>query len=143
MIHTEPVSRDATRQLILEMKGGIIDDVDLKALESCTAFASHLWVGYINDRPVCSWGLVPPTLLSDKAYLWLYATPAVDDHKFMFVRHSQLVMEEMRTHYPSIYGVCEADNRRAIRWLKWLGAKFGPPFGAHIPFLIGNDNGPV
>ncbi len=141
MIFIEPVDRDATRQLILEMKGGVLDDNDLRALESCTAYASHLWAGYIRGRPVCAWGLVPPTLLSDRAYLWLYAAPAVEEFKFLFVRHSQMIMEEMREIYPVIYGVCEVDNPRAIRWLKWLGAEFGYPKATHVPFLIGGQRG--
>lgn len=138
---SERVDRDATRQLILEMKGGIIDDVDLRALESCTSFASHLWIGYIRSRPVCAWGLVPPTLLADRAYLWLYAAPAVDEDKFIFVRNSQRVLEEIRALYPTIHGVTRVADPRAIRWIKWLGGKYGEPVNGFVPFMIGGDCG--
>lgn len=141
MISIQPIDRTATRELILAMKGGILSDADLKALEACTSFASHLWIGYIRDRPVCAWGLVPPTILADRAYLWLYHTEAVEEFKFIFVRRSQLVMEQMRELYPVIYGVCGIDRPKSIRWLKWLGARFGEPFGTHIPFLIGGEVG--
>lgn len=143
MISITPVDRDVTRELILRMKGGILSDEDYRALDACTSFASHLWVGYIRDAPVCAWGLVPPTFLSDRAYLWLYSTDAVDEFKFLFVRHSQLIMEQMKQIYPEIYGVCALSQPKSIRWLKWLGAEFGYSGSTHISFSIGVANGPV
>jgi hypothetical protein len=141
MIAVEKVERDKMKAMIVEMKDGVLTAEDNKALESCTAYATHLWVGYVNDSPVCAWGLVPPTFLSDCAYLWLYASPEVDAHKFIFVRNSQIVMKYMREIYPLIYGVTEAKNHRAIRWLKWLGAKFTYPKGRFLRFTIGEVNG--
>lgn len=130
-------SRDMTKELILQMHGGILTDDDYRALDACTSLASYLWLGYIRNQPVCAWGLVPPTYLADRAYLWLYSTPAVDEFKFQFVRHSQLVMEDMRKLYPVIYGVTKADEPRSIRWLEWLGAKFEAPNKGLRPFQIG------
>ncbi len=142
MINAQSSSREITRELILEMHDGILTDEDLRALETCTSQATYLWIGHINSRPVCAWGLVPPTLLADKAYLWLYAGPAIDEYKFQFVRHSMIVMEGMRELYPEIYGVTRADNPRAIRWLKWLGAKYGQPNEKGlVPFWIGGEVG--
>lgn len=141
MITIQPVDRDATRELILRMKGGILTDEDYRALDACTSFASHLWIGYIRGEPVCAWGLVPPTFLSDRAYLWLYSTDAVEEFKFLFVRHSQLIMEQMKQIYPEIYGVCALSQPKSIRWLKWLGAKFDQPGSTYISFSIGGANG--
>lgn len=133
----KPSSREITRELILEMHGGILTDEDYANLDACTSMAAYLWIGYLGDKPVCAWGLVPPTYLADQAYLWLYTTPAVDEYKFQFVRHSQLVMEEMRALYPSIYGVTKANEYRSIRWLKWLGAKFTEGSNGYLHFQIG------
>lgn len=139
MIHAARSSREMTRELILEMHGGILTDEDLRALETCTSQATYLWVGYIHDRPVCAYGLVPPTFLSDRAYLWLYASDGIEPFKFQFVRHSQLIMEEMRKLYPIIYGVTSNDNPRAMRWLKWLGAVYGKSYHGLVPFQIGGN----
>lgn len=141
MISVESVDRGAIRDLILSMKGGVLSCEDYKALDACTSFASHLWIGYVGEIPVCAWGLVPPTFLSDSAYLWLYSTDAVDEYKFLFVRHSQLIMEEMKKLYPVIYGVCALSQPKSIRWIKWLGGEFGYPGESHIPFMIGTANG--
>lgn len=133
--------RHQTRELILSAKGGILTDIESKTLDACLGFATHLWVGSINGKLTCAWGLVPPSLLSDEAYLWLYSTPAIKNHKFLFVRYSQRVIEEMLKIYPHIVGVTAIGARDSIRWLKWLGAKFGEPRGSHLPFVIVGKHG--
>lgn len=144
MMEVSSIDRNAARELIIEMHGGLIaDDAAMFALRACTAHASHTWVCTVDDHPVAAWGLVPPTFMSDRAYLWLYSTPAVDHYKFAFVRRSQIVMAEMRKLYPHIYGVCKIGDDRAHRWLRWLGAKFGQPnsMPGFIPFSIETPNG--
>lgn len=128
------VTAASARDLILQMNGGIIDH---ETLNACTPAGSDLWVGYVDGCPVCAWGLVPPSILSDRAYLWLYASDRADEHKFLFVRYSRRVMDGLREHYPMIYGTCDRTNARAIRWLRWLGAEFDPPVGDKAPFHIG------
>lgn len=130
-----------TRRLILEMHGGILSDIQFKTLDGCLGPTAELWIGLVDGRPVCAWGLVPPTVLSDRAYLWLYASAAVDEYKFLFVRYSQRVVETLRESYPIIHGICDVTNPRAIRWLRWLGANFSDPYDGHVPFVIGGRNG--
>ena len=95
-----------------------------------------LMAGYVDDELICIFGVIPPTLLSDEAYLWSYTFPSVKKFSFMFIRHSQLVIEELSKHYPIIKGETDRYNKNSIRWLKWLGAKFGPPHDGYLPFVI-------
>jgi hypothetical protein len=143
MTEVDIIKADAltTRKIIIELHGGVLTDAQAVALAHCVGPTSDLWLGLINGRPVCAWGLVPPTMLSDRAYLWLYATPAIDEHKFLFIRRSMRVVEDLRQLYPVMYGVCDVTNPRAIRWLKRLGAKFSDPSDGHVPFVIGGHNG--
>jgi len=92
--------------------------------------------GMVDGKIACVWGLIPPTLLSNKAYLWLLTTDIVAEHKFLFVRHSQRYVEEALKQYPIIVGDCLIGNASAMRWLRWLGAEFGEPDGGRIPFMI-------
>lgn len=111
-------------------------------MDSCLQFTRHLWAGSVDGKIACIWGLIPPTLMSTQAYLWLYTTELVKDHTFLFVRYSQRAIEQMLEEYPTIVGVCEANNTRAIRWIKWLGGTFNEPVGRGIPFIIlRKDNG--
>ncbi len=82
------------------------------------------------------WGLIPPTLMSNQAYLWLYTTDLVKEHQFLFVRYSQRMVEKLLEHYESIVGHVQVDAPRSRQWLKWLGAEFGNPKGSNIPFVI-------
>ena len=106
------------------------------AMDYCLQLSMFMWVGLIDDKLACIWGLIPPTLMSNQAYLWLYTTNVITGHEFVLVRHSQLVMEEMLQEYPTICGHAIAGADKSIRWLKWLGARFGEPQGKGIPFRI-------
>jgi hypothetical protein len=98
--------------------------------------SSRVWAGSVDDKLVCCWGLIPPSFLSDTAYLWLYTTEQLHEHVFVFIRQSQRAVEEVLKAYPIIVGHCDTTNPKAIRWLHWLGARFGDPQGRLIPFRI-------
>jgi hypothetical protein len=105
-------------------------------LYQCITCSTMTWVGYVEDIPACMWGLIPPTLLSDRAYLWLLVTELVRDHQFCFVRHSQLEMAKMLEKYPTIVGHCDRSHKDSMRWLRWLGAKFDETPGQYATFTI-------
>lgn len=94
------------------------------------------WCGKVDGKIACMWGLIPPTVLSDQAYLWLQTTDLVEANKFMFIRWSQRYMEKMLTLYPTIIGNVDTRFTNNIRWLKFLGAKFDQPIGYGVPFTI-------
>lgn len=112
-----------------------------KILRECIQYSQEVRFGLIDGEVACVWGLMPPTLLSNQAYLWLFTTDIVAEHKFLFVRHSQLWIEQALKAYPEIIGVCFQNNYSARRWLKWLGAEFGEVQGNRIPFTIRAKNG--
>ena len=90
-----------------------------------------------NDGALlCVWGVIPPSLLSTEVYLWLHVTSQIKTNQFLFVRHSQMVVEELLKEYEVIVGHVKVDAPHSRRWLKWLGAKFGPQQGSLIPFRI-------
>jgi hypothetical protein len=119
----------------------VLDDKSLEQLIVCANLSQHLFAGYIDDKLICVYGLAPSCLLSEDAYLWLYVTPHMKEHTFMFVRHSQLAVENMLEEYPTIKGDVIIENKQAQRWLKWLGAEFGEPNGVKIPFKIRRKHG--
>lgn len=113
-----------------------------KLLRTCIRLSYVLWEGSVDGELACMWGLIPPTLLSNRAYLWLYTTELIKDHQFLFVRHSQRVMEEMLKEYPIIIGHSSINADRSIRWLRWLGAEFGEPISNNlVPFIIRKKDG--
>ena len=116
---------------------GIVPDP--AGLQACGAyFNSSLfaWTGLVDDRIACIWGLVAPSILSDSAYLWLLTSDLVDEHKFTFVRHSQMILKSMLEDFPLITGHVLADQERSKKWLKWLGVIFKPSIDAGQTRLI-------
>jgi hypothetical protein len=116
----------------------VLSQDNIWAMEYCFDMSTCIWTGHIDGQLACIWGLIPPTLLSNQAYLWLYTTDVIKEHQFILIRHSQLVMEEILKRYKSVCGhvVFGSGDSKSVRWLKWLGAKFGEPEENGVPFRI-------
>ena len=110
-------------------------------IKDCLHRSVEVRQGFVDGKLACVWGLIPPTFLSNQAYLWLATTELVAEHKFLFVRHSQRYIEEALKLYPIISGDVLIGNDSAKRWLKWLGAEFAHPVAGRIPFTIVKKNG--
>lgn len=105
-------------------------------MRQCLFLSRKVWVGIVDGEQVCTWGIITPTLLSEQAYLWLSVTKKLGQYTFIFVRRSQIVVQELLKEFPLLVGHVEIGNDKAIRWLKWLGAEFGPFQGNKVPFQI-------
>lgn len=103
--------------------------------------SNNVWIGKVDGKAVCIYGLVSEVFTSTRAYLWMLHTKAVEENKFVFVRHSQHVIEEAFKIYTEIHGHVLATNESGKRWLKWLGAEFGHPQGLALPFVIRKNDG--
>ena len=117
----------------------VVDRLEAKDYEALDTFlqrSAQVWVGMEDETVCCFWGVIMPTLISDRAYLWLHTTPKLKEHTFVFVRHSQMAIKEMLAEYPLIIGHTIKGSEKSIRWLKWLGAKFLPSNDTLIPFEI-------
>lgn len=114
-----------------------LDLVQRQIFLRCLQASSEVWAGHIDSDLACVWGVCPPTLLSDRAYLWLWTSPAVKGNEFIFIRHSQRVVEALLEEFPILYGKVIATAEESKRWLKLLGAKFlEPEDNLSIPFQI-------
>jgi hypothetical protein len=100
--------------------------------------SDFVWIGEHNGEIFGYWGLIPPTICSDRAYLWFLHTGALCKCIIPFIRHSRRVTAELLGHYPILVGHGKADDSRSLRWLSWCGAQFSAPVanGALVPFEI-------
>jgi len=113
-----------------------LPDNERTVFETVLLSSSDVWTGWIDGNFACVWGLCPPTILSDRAYLWLYTTDRVKGNEFVFVRQSQIAMREMLQHFKTIYGYCAEGADASRRWLRLLGARFDEPSEGRVPFQI-------
>lgn len=115
----------------------MMETIQQETMRRTLGNSSHIWAGMEDDKLLATWGVIPPTLLSDRAYLWMFHTSYLQNHVFIFVRHSQRVVQEALDLYPILVGHAVIGNTRAIRWLRWLGAEFGEPINNQLlPFEI-------
>lgn len=131
-VHIEPL----TSQLISSATEFNLDPKETGMLDFCQSLSAEVWSGYVGNKLICRWGLIPPTLLSNQAYLWMHSTPAIRDHQFLLVRHSQRIIEQVLDRYEKIIGDCRVGAVDSIRWLKWLGAEFVESDGPYLSFTI-------
>jgi hypothetical protein len=122
-------------------------DFDKGYVEKCTApeailldeirYATMARAGLIDGQVACVWGVRANVILNDSAYLWMLTTQLVDEHPFVFVRHSQLMAEEILKRFSFIHGWVLADNQRSVKWLQWLGGTLVPGEDGVLNFTIG------
>ncbi len=129
-----PVTYERAKDLVGRMPD--LTSFDVKCLLRCSQVASRLWVGTIDGKVVCLLGLVPPTLIADYAYLWMHVTDDLKGNEFIFVRHSQMAIQKALEHFTRVIGHCEVSNRKARKWIEWMGGAFGKAHGKLIPFTF-------
>ncbi len=118
-----------------------LDAVELRRFKQFILVSQAVWHCEIAGEFIGMWGTIPPTLLSDYAYMWVYTNEKVKNHEFVFIRHSQIAIAQVLEEWREVHGHAEASASKSIRWLKWLGAEFLEPEGKLIPFIIRRKDG--
>jgi len=136
MTKIEKVSREEIERLISSGEWGTLDDTQRARLASSLSATTKFWVGLVNNDLICAFGIATPTLISNRAYFWVWTTEKLKDHLFIFTRRSQIVVKTLLEEVDALYGYCDTSIPGSQRWLKWLGAEFEEPEGEMIPFEI-------
>ena len=89
---------------------------------SAAKLASEIIVMMFDGKPMCYVGLVPPTLLSDAAYIWMLVTPEGEAHPFLMGKYGTKVVRTAQEKYRIIFGDCFSES--SAKWLKYMGAEF-------------------
>jgi len=91
----------------------------------------------VEDEVYAMGGILrPKDILSEKASLWFLSSQKLDKVERSFLRQCKAFMKTMLDLYPVLYNYVDIRNEPAIRWLKWIGARFGD---VHV---FGIDNRP-
>lgn len=91
--------------------------------KDCIPKSSVIWLGLADGVEAVATGLIPATVFSTEAYLWMIHTKLCEQHPIPFIRWSRKVIDEALDLFPSIVGLVHYDNASGQRWLEWLGAK--------------------
>ena len=124
---------------VLEEAHVTLSPKEKRLIDYCHKLSSTTWLGFRDERLVCVWGIMPPSILSTEVYLWLHTTEAIKTTQFLFIRRSQVFVQELLREYSAIVGHVKVDAPHSKKWLKWLGAKFGNTRNGLTSFRIERD----
>ena len=91
--------------------------------------STHAWAGLWEDRVIAIAGLHPTSFVGDHAHPWMVGTRDLERPELTreFLEMSRSVLEYMVSIYPHLENWVDVRNRRAVRWLRWLGFTMHEP----------------
>lgn len=83
--------------------------------------------GLVNGRPEVMFGAADLNVLAGVGAPWLLGTDAVERHQVAFLRYSLEWRSQLLGRYAVLRNFVHVRNTVAVRWLEWLGFRFGEP----------------
>ena len=146
MVHYEVIdtTQDHIEELAETMAEADIDEVwasshrtPLEALLLSQTVTDDIQTGLADGEVVCIFGVSPLSILSGSGSPWMLSSDLLPKHSRVFARGNKIWMEMQKERWQSMTNHVDARNKRAIRWLKWMGFNFeeAKPHGAEkMPF---------
>jgi len=75
-----------------------------------------------NGSPIGIFGIVPETILGNKAVIWMLSSEEIKKIKVKFLRTNREFIDNMLEFYPYLYNYVDARNEQSLKWLKHCGA---------------------
>lgn len=98
-----------------------------QALEQGLEHSLWAYVAEIAGKPVALFGVAPDGLLGDEASPWMLCVEGIERHARALLICAPRFIRAMSEGFERLINVVHADNRSAIRFLKWCGFVFGEP----------------
>jgi hypothetical protein len=125
MIKIYQITLDQMRELFNHRDMPRLTYNEIKIIIQTAEMSRPLLAVFYDDELLGFYGLVPHTIFSDSANIWLYHTPKVSNHPIAFARRSRSVIKDMLELYPRILGFCATQS--AAFWVDWCGADWLTP----------------
>lgn len=94
------------------------------ALEACVTDSISASAAIIDGRVVCVFGY-SESFLGEEAYPWLLCADGIERHARTMLTCAPRFLGEMGRPGQRLANIVHAHNRSAIRFLRWLGFRFG------------------
>lgn len=114
--------RDEDIAEIAALDGGNARD----ALFETPDLDKNAWVWERQGRVHAIFGVNPVEDRDRVGVIWMLATKTFDDHFMAFAAACKVVVEEMIKDYEYIFNYVSVENKKSIKWLKWLGFDVRP-----------------
>lgn len=77
--------------------------------------------GLVRGEPVCMFGVAPADGQPGVGRPWMIGTSLLDRYQVVFLRNCRPQVARMQENYPLLENWVDRGNKRALRWLRWLG----------------------
>lgn len=103
-------------------------DMTLETIvERAFTMAAEAYVFIVNGDVVCAVGVNSPNVLSDTGLPWLIPHyKNVTKYKYQFLGGGKRWISYLSSKYAVLTNTVLSTNKRALKWLKWLGFSVGP-----------------
>jgi len=92
-----------------------------EAIRAGQRLSPETLTGFVNEVPVCIFGVARPSLTSDLGVPWMVGTEDLGFHAKGFLRGSREVIKAMVAKHAMLANFVDARNAKALNWLRWLG----------------------
>lgn len=123
------------RGIAARMRRADRDEIDavsgrspLSALSFSYRNSRMCWTVLIDGQPEIIFGAGDVNVLTGIGAPWLLGSDAVERISAKFLRGSVDWLGQLLARYQVLRNVVDCRNTVSIRWLRWLGFEFSPPF---------------
>ncbi len=88
---------------------------------------SRCWTGRLYGEPVCMFGFTPVEWGENVAAVWMVGTKKIDEKPLTFLKGSRSAVDFMLSQKPVLVNYVDDRHKKAIRWLRNLGAEIFEP----------------
>lgn len=101
-----------------------------KALKQSYFNSEYCFTVICDKKPVAMFGARRRNFTNNckRASIWLLGTKNIEKNKTEFLRKSKKYIEFFKSKFDILENYIDVNNKKYIKWLKWLGFNFGRPF---------------
>lgn len=99
-----------------------------EALEEGVRHSAWSFAAEVDGEVVCIFGVASEDLLDDAASPWMLGVDGLERCAREIILGTRAYLSRMTEQYETLANAVHADNRNAIRYLKWCGFSFGSAF---------------
>jgi len=122
--HIEPIARTVRQADVDECWAAAMMTIR-DALTMSLAGAAIARVGTADGVPGVIYGVT--NIGPRNGQIWMIGTTLIDRHQRGFLEHSLTELDDFQQSYDCLWNYVDVRNKRAVRWLKWLGFSFEGP----------------
>lgn len=116
------IARNMRKMDVFELEAIGYTDREQAIREGMEGSEITMFFGH-REKPVCIFGVSKENYAGGRI-IWCLGTDGIDECKKSFVKESRRILAEWTAEYGMLFNFVSVKNKRAIAWLKRMGAVF-------------------